>query len=434
MKKNLEIAAYFLLIFTLTFFHNSIITAILVSIISLVVILQKKINKEVIVYLTLLIFYLFLSLINSYNFKSLVPGNFNYNFILETIYILKYSMVFFFYILIKDYHIEGGLFKNITIFIFLILIITNILKISYSSYSNELIKGSILDWLNPKFSYSELATRGFFTYANQASIIILFLTLYFIYNENLKYTSINILSGFLISTRISTILPTAFFVLYFLYNLFLKKDFQYHLKRIILIIIFIIITLVSPQLKRIKTYNLNSSLFSSYKEEQNYKIDYIKSNYIERNINPQFILYSYPYNYDPDFWYEKLNESYEKRIDYRYLELSMVQRVYEINNNKTDYIVGIGMSRIFNIWNIEKDIIMQFYSFGILGLLLILYGYFKMMIDYVKINKQYDKAVLIILYLYLSYLSGNILNSLPTTFICLLIINNLRGVNKQNEI
>ena len=173
-------------------------------------------------------------------------------------------------------------------------------------------------------------------------------------------------------------------------------------------------------------------------------LDYIEQNYIEKKIKQEFILERYPYTYDADFWISILNEPIYRRINYRYLEESIVKRVIEINNNKLDVLLGITNTRVQNIFNIEKDFVVQYYSLGIIGLILVFIPYFILLFNYLyKLIKDKFKDfdiinmlsfLTIIIIFIISYFSGNLLNSLSFTIyfailFYLLLKNNCEGSN-----
>ena len=98
----------------------------------------------------------------------------------------------------------------------------------------------------------------------------------------------------------------------------------------------------SPTYSRSQIYNLfniNKFKILAFSNVENItknldKKTFIEENYKDLKINENFILNSYPYQYDIDFWYDILQLEENKRIDYRFLETKMIQRVVEINNNK----------------------------------------------------------------------------------------------------
>ena len=64
------------------------------------------------------------------------------------------------------------------------------------------------------------------------------------------------------------------------------------------------------------------------KEEKNeLLLDFIANNYDFYHINPQFIIVSYPYEYDVEFWFNIMNMSLAERTNFRYVEELMLKRV-----------------------------------------------------------------------------------------------------------
>ena len=155
---------------------------------------------------------------------------------------------------------------------------------------------------------------------------------------------------------------------------------------------------------------------------QESKEDYILKYYAQNNINENFVLNRYPYQYDADFWYEILTSNNPSKSNYRFLETAMVKRVISINNNKFDSLFGITYTRVQNIFNIEKDFVMQYYSLGIIGLVLVLGPYFiilfywgiKMLLNKLKEISIFSAIafITICMIFFVSYYSGNLLNSL----------------------
>ncbi|MEG1009873.1 MAG: O-antigen ligase family protein, partial [Clostridia bacterium] len=323
-------------------------------------------------------------------------------------------------------------------------VITNILGISLGSYSDELIKGNIFTWFNQDFIYRDLASKGYFMYANQIScllvVLIPFITYFYLQNKlKLYYLIILMLSLLMLGTRVANIGSVlVLFVIVSLYLLFciLKKE---KLERKKVVSIFFIIVLYafllpfSPTIGRDNIYeyilkeNNGETLYASNNDELLTDINYIKDNYEKKLINKEFITRSYPYQYDPSFWLNILNEPEENRADYRFLEISMVKRVIEINNNKLDLWFGITNSRIQNIFNIERDYILQYYAFGLIGFILLIGIYFiifiKNIINLIKNFNFYNVCLVssFALFFIIAYMSGNIMNQI-SIFVPLLFI------------
>lgn len=156
--------------------------------------------------------------------------------------------------------------------------------------------------------------------------------------------------------------------------------------------------------------------------DNNYMLQYIENNYENKQLNRQFLFANYPYQYDPEFWYNFLQNNISLTTDYRYIELSMIRRVIEINHNPMDKWFGITNTRLQNIFNIEKDFVVQYYALGIIGIILVFAPYFIIIgvFAYDTIKKKFKNltvqnllAGITIVFLFgISYMSGNLLNSL----------------------
>lgn len=221
-----------------------------------------------------------------------------------------------------------------------------------------------------------------------------------------------------------------------------------------MILIYAVVLPFSPTAGRNKVYDyiLNEPVvyenISPYKEEgernieerpltKEAKIEFIENHYEEKLINPQFILESYPYQYDPDFWYSILEFPEEMRANYRFLEIAMVKRIVNINNNPFDALWGITNCRIQNVFNIERDYILQYYAYGICGIVLFLGVYFLLavrrgMVTLKNMNFfNLCQFASIMLFLGIAYLSGNILGQISA---CIPVLFLTRGFDKTIEV
>lgn len=232
-------------IFELSFFYGSISTLIRVVIILILFILtfkmddNKKLKKLLIGYLSLVVVYFIFHELNARNFNSLIPGNFDYNILNEMLYFLKMSMsVFLIYSIFKSNITIEELNKPINITVLLIsgsIVLLNLLSLSYSAYSFEIISGNIFTWFtNHEFLFDDLASKGYFELANQiTAILILYLPLiiYFFFKEfkllNIVTLFIMILSLLMLGTRIAIyggLLVLLFTVVLYLLFIFIKKE------------------------------------------------------------------------------------------------------------------------------------------------------------------------------------------------------------------
>ena len=103
-------------------------------------------------YILLVIIFTIIHHFSAIKFTSLVPGNFNYSFKVEVFYIIRMLIPFFIGFLIYYSNIKRKDLDLVVIILSLlfslIIIVTNILKIAYGSYTHEIINANIFDWFN----------------------------------------------------------------------------------------------------------------------------------------------------------------------------------------------------------------------------------------------------------------------------------------------
>lgn len=420
------------------FFHNHITTLIEVIWVFFLLLCTLIIHKNsrsnikwLILYYLICFIYLGISYYHSKSFVSLVPGNFDYNIFKEFLTILKLIMpITLLYVLIYQnitYKEYIKVLKWWGILIFGSIIITNIFKISLGTYSDTFITKNIFSWYSNNY-YQDTASKGYFMYANQISAISIMLLLIYIYdflynNKNMIYYIIFLgISMLMIGSRVSSVggllVIIVAFIFYIIYKIYKKEKISKRSYLLLVpIIIWIILIPISPYTNRNKELNGGSLLAMA---------DIDKSKYVYDNYNPSYlpkIFFEkyYPIEYDEDFWYEFINKYEDIEMNYRLIEESIIKRVIDINNNKKDLLWGISNTRIQNIVNIERDFVLHFYAFGIIGSIILLFIYIYMLLCGIKKFFKYQTYSLfilcssIILFIYSSYLTGNIINSLNAT-------------------
>lgn len=467
-----ELLILFLIIqpvFDLKILYNSISTLIRVIFVSLFFLyyfIQNKSKKKywLLVYLLLVfVFYLFHHM-NSLSFHSLVPGNFYYSPLRELMYFIKMLCPFMLIFIIynSNFSKQDFLFiiKSLVLLFSIIIVFSNLFLFSYGSYSDTIIKANFVEWfnLNTKYTYQDLASKGLFEFANQISAILLMFLPFTIYlnvekDDKLNITILwfNVFALILLCTKVAVLGVGLVFVFTISFYALIQHTTKNLLKITIVFIIYILLLPFNPSISRmyerqqiietasdiisnvpnteveelINNFTLSPAIQPENTDSLNYKINYIENNYQNQKINENFILNRYPFKYDLDFWYEILTNKNTNKSDYRYLEQSMVRRVIEINNNKYDKLFGITYTRVQNIFNIEKDFIMQYYSLGIIGIIIFILPYFiilgyciiKILLNKFKKNNLYLLLSIIIIFMLfaISYYSGNLLNSLSFT-------------------
>ena len=464
------------IILDLHIFYNSISTFIRVVIISILFLIiffkyaTKKERKYLILYFTLLFIYILFHLWNANNFN--VEFVKNYSTLKELLYFLKMSMnVLLLFIIYKLNMNKNKFYQIITIsafFISLSIIIANIFKIGYTSYDFNLPSFNIFDWF--KITYIDFATastKGYFHLTNQISaILILYLPILLLHlKENKKpFTFITIIlliiSLFMLGTRISsysTIIILIMSTIIYLITSLINDDFK--VKYFLSLFIFLIISLGlynnCPLLSRNLYYDELFNVKEEEKEEyietidptrplSDYSLEELKLYLKNFNISDGFYNIYYPVQYDREFYENYVSMNTTKINDTRFLELNVIKRVKELNNNSLDTYLGLGYNRVINIFNIESDYTMQYYSLGIIGLILVLgvnifiliYMYFKTLFN-LKRYLTYNNIMLIfsISYVLLSaYFTGNILNAISCNIPISFGLGYALGeINKKNE-
>lgn len=451
------------------FSPSTIIRVIIVTILALMTVItlrDKKIWSVIIGYLLLILVYTIFHIINTKNLYTLVPDNLGYSIIGEIFYIVRMLIPLIIIIITintkvdrKDYE---RVIKIVLLSISLTIVISNILKISLVSYGNGIIKENIFGWFTGAYEiyeYSDLASRGFFNSANQISALLILLlpimlTIYS-YQQNIKNLLIIILtliSMVMLGTKVALYGAIIDMIIYFLVLVFMiiiKKDKIFSKKIFYLfgISVFIIGTLYkfSPVVNRpsleenygnVEEVVQIEELNEYQKNNENDKvIEFIKNNYELAKIKDDFIINSYPYNYDPEFWINVFEMPLIKRRDWRLLELKMHQRVMDINNNPNDKWLGIGFTRSEHLFTLERDFIAQYYSMGMLGVILLLGPYVLIIIAcFIKILLRFKEkfdirnsitCLTVVFVLGASINSGNVMDCLTITIILGFIIGKL---------
>ena len=455
------------IILDLHIFYNSISTLIRVGIITIIfsiIFIKYANNKErkfFLVYFVFLFVYSIAHFINSTNFTNKIPTI--YSNLDEALYIYKMIMnIFIIYIVYKLGINLKQFMKYMKISLWFIcgsIVLCNLFKLGYRTYDFNLLNYNIFDWFNNDFDYREISGKGYFHLANQivAIVLLYFPLLLNEIKEKFKLTDILLslfvlLSMLVIGNRLSSVGPLIILVvalLIYLLLIIIKKEvfkIKYFLYIIISMVIYNILLFNSPLLSRenyyhnLKNNNEISTNIDKKIKANNNKTD-IENIFNEKKVNLNFPLKYYPYENDQAFWDNMLTKNSGILIDSRYLEISISQRLKDLNDNKiADDYLGIGYNRIINVVNIERDYTMQYYSIGIMGTVLLLGIYFityiyaliKILINLeVKFNyKNMMLAMGIGIFLVAAYYSGNLLNAIsaiiPLSFALAILLNEVR--------
>lgn len=421
------------------------------------------------IYLLMIVCYSIAHLLNANNFNSLVPGNFNYSIKNECAYLIRMIIPISIIFITYKSNIKKEYFEITTKWtLFLIsgmIFITNLFKISLGSYNNKVIRDNIFGWFTgayDKYNYSFLASKGYFNFANQIAALLVFLLpiMFVIYINksslvNLIIIITTLFAMIMLGTKVAfygAIIDLILFIVVLIFISLLKRKNIINKKVFLMILcsVFVLIILVpkAPSVYREKTsYNIrinNSKIEKkiefnkSIMDNKESMIKYIEYNYKPLMVNKYFINNSYPYKYDPSFWVDIINLPVFERLDWRNLEQKMLQRVMDINNNPVDKYLGLTFSRTQNIYNLERDFVSQYYSLGIIGVILFLGPYigivlFSIFFILLKLKARINIESIILCFAILfalgvSYYSGNVLDSLTVTIIIGFVLGNLINI------
>ena len=353
-----------------------------------------------------------------------------YSFFTEFMYVFRLTipvMLLYDCIILKPNKekIEKGILISVVV-ISVVILGTNILKLSLASYSPEgkLINYNLFDWFkDDEIPYREALSKGLFVSANQISVLLLLLlpiTMYYAVKKNkLSYyviILIQIISMMLVGTRVASLGWIAIFVLciiaygFLLFFKFEKKQGSIWLLSILTIfVVGATIYNFSPSKNRVYSYYYDDleeaeivideeqeTTLNEFKEilkdkekikaylgsstdnlEYDAKCKYIIENFRFNFITKKYIYKIYPYNEDPDFWLELFSKPAAIKGDNRKREIEIIKRIKDNNDNFVlDTTFGMGATPMNRReLMIENDIISHYYNLGIIGLILFIFPY-----------------------------------------------------------
>lgn len=462
--ENVIVFFLFLLpLFSTVFLYNKISTLIQVIFVFLLLfvtlILYKDSRKNIkwmILYYVLCLIYLGVSFYHQESFKSLLPSSYGFNIVSELLTILKLiTPITFIYSL---YYIKLPFKKYMLVLkVWCILfagsiVLTNIFKISLGSYSDTFITKNIFEW-NKYNYYKYTASKGYFMYANQVSALCIIFLLMFIYDylynskKSIIYVLLVSLAMLMLGTRVSTLggLLTLVFaiIFYFIINIFNKISIKKRIYILVILVLgWVLLLQVSPynnrsiELNRSINRHMDDTSIVDDKaivmDDTSMNVDktkYVYQNYNKDYLPKVFFEKYYPIKYDEEFWYNFVKNNSIDKINYRYIEKSIIRRVVEVNNNALDKYIGISNTRIQNIVNIESDFYLHYYAFGIIGSIILLVIYLMLFIyafnNFVKIQNYYAFIMLscVVLFLFSAFLTGNIINSINTVLPFIFVVS-----------
>jgi len=436
-------------------------------------------EKWLIVYLALLIVYSILHLIHVKNFNSINPTDYGYSTVSEIFYLIRMLLPLLVIFFTNELDFTRNEFRHVIegisgLFSFTI-IISNLFVISLRSYETGFISANIFEWFfNPNIGYSHMASKGFFNFANMVSAVLFMLVplmLYFMFSHfNWKTITLNVVQALAmieLGTKVALIgLIGGIIVgiLLYVFHLFIIKDVKKNGKAIIVALLIEAGTMaIIPFGPAIQRYNYEKYLaqqsdnsltqvkkeladglkkYPSGKKRKEFLTNFIGEHYQDYALNRKFVMTSYPYKHDPEFWLKIMNEPGTARMENRRVEKAMLDQVVMTNNNKLDKVFGISYTRETNIFNLERDFTSQVYSLGWLGMILFIGPYVVIMLyALLKWLKEKEKRTYLIssmllsiaFMLFAAFLSGNVMDFLTASFILAFVEGSLLHEIKKED-
>lgn len=373
-------------------------------------------------YLAVCAVYFVLHHLNCADFNSCVKNNFNYSVTHEAYYVVRLLIPMLLIYLVWEIGFSARDFLRVSCIMGAIcgvlIVATNLLGVALCAYTNEPVYGSILEWnrilTNDEMLPKYFASKAFFSYANQISVLLAGLLPLLCYAMAIRpkwYNAVNLVLMILSMLMLGTITTTigailelgviaVLLVIWLLYNRKNLRTFKKNLLAVALTgaVLLAILAVFTPQSPAIRNMGLDQkneidSKMESFhplkmpgstvkKNSEEYKkyCSFIEYNYEDAGIAWRFIHVYYPYQNDPDFWVAMIrNYTKGENQNYRSLEIRVIQRVTQLDGSRWNDLLGISATRETNIVKIERDLTAQYYSMGTLGVILFFGAYFVIM-------------------------------------------------------
>ena len=420
-------------------------------------------DKWLITYLVLLVVYSLLHLWHVSHFNSLSASNYGYSTSGEIFYLIRMILPLMLLYFTQALEFSKNTFKLaiqlLSALFSATIVLSNLLVISLRSYGEGRISASILQWFTSSYGYSHLASKGFFNFSNMVSAVLFMLLPLLVYYlltnfnwQNLLFVCVLALAMIELGTKVALaglIGGILIMLVAFLIHRYFLHDFngKYRKPLISLLAIEAVALALTPASPAVQRYQYEKFLASqsdhnltaendelalglkkypSGPKREAFLRSFIKENYQAYALNEKFVLKSYPYQEDPEFWLTIMRQPGDVRLQNRYLEIAMLNRVRAHNNNRLDYFLGIAYTRESNIFNLERDFLSQIYSVGWLGMLLLVGPYLLCLIYGIwqwfcfKAKRNFLTSSLILAESFMlaaAFFSGNVMDFLTASFI-----------------
>lgn len=363
-------------------------------------------------YLVVLALYCIAHLWSVNHFKTIDPTSYGYSNASELFYLLRMFLPLILLYVTQYAGMSRRMFENaikgVSGLFSGTIVLSNLFTISLTSYHSfeaKRISANIFGWFGHHYYFSQLASKGFFFKANTVSAILFMLLPLMLYFMSQHFNVLNVvlvvtqaLAMIMLGTKVGLYGLFAGLVVFLIIyggHAWLQKDVKFDKKVLITILaLFACTALIMPyspassrnqfvdsvverRSKKGNVTKLSRRLrrgLKKYhgKEERQFLKRFIKKHYVAYSLKSGFVHKSYSYKYDPYFWLHVMKMPASERINYRHMEVLMLNQVMANNNQPRDKWLGISFIRENNIFPLERDFLAQAYSLGIIGMVLYL--------------------------------------------------------------
>lgn len=446
---------------------------------------KRKINIFLFIYTLIIFIFIYLHNKSSEDLFELLKltNNFSYNSAIENQYsyilFLPILLFYTFYALRIDRQYLINMLGLVSIVLSIIIVISNLLLISLSTYSSDYTAVNFLSWFNEfpnDMDFRLLTSRFYFKEGNTLSAYLLMLypyviLLFFKIGNKFKplfliFVVIQSHAMFIVGTRIATfgsVLIIGFTILIVYYDKYINNRILYLILFTALILMQLVVLPFSPAIKnQLNNYNnismvqkddwirldfaneINSSGLDSDSDEYYFYYLNIIDDYKWLLTIPKDYYYDrYSFYYDPKFYVDLIfkndliNRQSSRQFqrifyNYKWENLTFVQKLF-----------GMGYSRFYTgSIVLEQDFILQYYAYGVFGVILLLvplFYYIYLIIKglftkKIKSNMTISYMLLSIFLLFSSaYFSGHVLDKLVTTSSVVLIMANISNFSRESK-
>lgn len=363
---------------------------------------------------------------------------FSYSFVTEMFYIIRMllpiAVIFITYKLKPTKEEVIKLFLIVSAAISVIIVGSNIIMLSRTSYGSGFIKANVFHWFfNTEFMPKDLASKGWFNSANQISGLMYILFPICLYSltekitkSRLVITFMTMLSMIMLGTRVASygwaLMIVMVIVLYLFFTVIKKIKFEGKKFGCLFVLLALgcLIMTHAPIVNTGTVYNEDEKL-------QKMKDGKVSTKKMLKYIGMNEIYYEeiYPYEEHEDFWeYVVYDVPATQRVGNRNSQQLITDDVAATYETVLTSTFGIGYSRFINAYlYLEKDFVVQYHTIGIVGILLFLVPYI-IIAGYYAFRKLKEKSfalfnsimlAVLILPLCISYFSGHIVDELIIT-------------------